>query len=191
MNPALMRAIAEHGDTIARPYQHDPALAGFMSHFATVQAMIEALGNSNDLRFQSYYSLVAEYTEGPRRQGIILPEGFEVMTPNECYGNCFNVVLDHTDVTYVEGYAQATSMPTNHAWLEHDDGTIIDPTWANLAMVQEVTYLGIKFDTDFVIRRVREVGYTSILNSDWRAGTSVLATGFVTDNGVVVDMGEV
>lgn len=104
-----------------------------------------------------------------------------VMEEQRCYSNCFDVIQERADYTYVEGYAQTQFMIVRHAWLENEDGVIVDPTWANLGYPPGflATYLGVKFDDSFLINHVVETGWHSVFESDYLNDHQVLKRGLL------------
>lgn len=58
--------------------------------------------------------------------------GVEMGERGLCYLNAANAALDSIELVYVQGIAGATTsmcIPMEHAWLETEDGRVIDPTW--------------------------------------------------------------
>lgn len=53
--------------------------------------------------------------------------------PRGCFLNSAKALFYVDDCLYCEGYACSKELPIpiEHAWLEHEDGTIIDITWPN------------------------------------------------------------
>ena len=107
--------------------------------------------------------------------------------------------MDFDHLTYCEGFAQTTTLIVRHAWLELDDGTIVDPTWARLPKAvrgTRATFWGLRFTTDFLRLRSEETGYTSIFDSEYLLdkplGFRSLRRGLTLgDDGIVIDEGEV
>lgn len=184
-----MRAMHRQRIEFASQYPEGP-IREFMLAVGARKALTE-LGTNSDFMFQSYYGLVHAYGDPPVRRTIDL-HGYPAMEVQQCYHNCYKVIDFDPVMTYVEGYAQATGMVTGHAWLQEPDGTIIDPTWANLDVDPdfEITYWGIRFARHFVQERAEQTGYPSVLQADYLTDISVLQTGLLTDEtGLAIALG--
>lgn len=58
---------------------------------------------------------------------------FPEMQIGNCFGNAFQLSMEHPELRYVEGWAcMEQSIPTHHAWVEHPDGSVSDPTWLGM-----------------------------------------------------------
>lgn len=174
------------------PVRHQP----FMLHFLTDRMFIRHGAMTDDWTYPTYQDLMLGL-------GVLRDAPFFV--PDEplfleaevqmCYSNCFTAVCELPGYTYVEGYARTDLLIARHAWLEDPQGRIVDPTWANhLEDRDSATYYGIKFDTEFVIRRASETGWTSIFEREWSARPPddfpSLRYGFkLNDAGLVIDYG--
>lgn len=140
--------------------------------------------------YRNYYELVRKHGK-LRKQALIVPDNpiFESMQLGECYWNAYTAAVE-LGYQYVEGYAQTDLLNiVPHAWFEDEDGTIIDPTWANLdglASDFEITYFGVKFSADFVIDRCNETAHCAVLGSDWMVHAPILRRGLREEEGVVV-----
>jgi hypothetical protein len=77
-----------------------------------------------------------------------LPAEVEKKPEGYCYQNAYHLVIDHPDLTYVEGYADSMK----HAWCVDAQGNVIDPTWTRLKHAK--TYYGIAFNTRWVLKSV-------------------------------------
>ena len=77
-----------------------------------------------------------------------LPENIETGLPKNCYYNCLQILDEHPELIYCEGYALADGLvlPVPHAWLINSKGEVIDPTWNDRS-----TYIGVSFDTDWLV----------------------------------------
>lgn len=112
------------------------------------------------------------------------------MAERECFSNALEAVQEFQSYTYVEGYAQVSWLCTPHAWLEDENGSIIDPTWANSTLAETAFYAGIKFDTEFVLRHVVSTGWASMLSTDYLSDCQILKRGLKLCNGVAYDLGD-
>lgn len=77
-----------------------------------------------------------------------LPNNIDRGSPKNCYYNCFELLREHPDLTYCEGYAMSEDLPLPlfHAWLIDEDGNVIDPTWKS-----GDAYFGVPFNTEWFI----------------------------------------
>lgn len=58
---------------------------------------------------------------------------FPEMMAGNCFENAFVLALRDPTLRYMEGWAtMEQSFPTHHAWVEHPDGSISDPTWLTI-----------------------------------------------------------
>ena len=96
----------------------------------------------------------------------IVPFWNELMKPQNCYGNAFEVSLANKGLTYVEGYARKKrGISTLHAWCITKDEKVIDPTWND-----GVEYFGVPFKKKFVkdtVLRRKLYGILDDWQSDW------------------------
>lgn len=141
-------------------------------------------------KYETYQDLMLELGT-PKRAALELPPWCEPGEIKQCYRNAYERVIGDDNLTYVEGYALHSFFPVSHAWVEDADGRIIDPTWTNLNEKQtHAFYLGVKFDTDFLLRRSAETGWISFFAGDWTRRSEILQLGFVMDGDVAIEMGE-
>ena len=82
------------------------------------------------------------------REGIAQarPRGMRKMADKQCFRNA--AVSVRMGFHYVEGYAMAPyalGMLVHHAWLEEDDGRVIDLTWKR---PEDCQYFGVRFDQE-------------------------------------------
>jgi len=102
----------------------------------------------------AYYDDHGSWRSTDAIPGHEVDEPLEVQ-PNQCYYNCQTRI--GPDLNYVEGYAVNTDgrQAVPHAWLERDDGTIIEPTPTIAPAVTR--YYGVRFNnvdvTEAMIRR--------------------------------------
>jgi hypothetical protein len=167
----------------------------FMSHFLISEAMTGGDDRRADFAYSNYYELVRSCGT-LRQQPILVPDDpyYDALEVGQCYYNAFVASADQ-GLQYVEGFAQTKTSPflLSHAWLEDEDGTIIDPTWAHLGLPVEspIIYFGVKFSADFILERADVTGYCAILASDWRAHTPILKRGLIFKDGIAVALKEV
>lgn len=107
-------------------------------------------------------------------------------SPKLCYHNCQQLVFNHNDLTYVEGYAIASDIPfpIAHAWLSsQEDGSALDPTWRTPGE----TYWGIPFATNwlkvflFERNKNRKSEDLSVFEGNYLEKFSLLREGLPTD----------
>ena len=113
----------------------------------------------------------------------------EPMELGQCFHNAFTMAVDNPNLTYCEGYALASILPVEHAWLEDVDGNVIDPTWKNLpgrGTATEAGYFGVRFSTQFLLHAVMESGYTGILTSDWMLANRSQRLGLEMEDGIAI-----
>ena len=84
--------------------------------------------------------------------------------PQNCYQNCYDIMLRRPDLTYCEGYATTSKIPIAvvHAWLVDSERQVIDPTWGRR---NDPVYIGITFERDYVINFVNTHKLQGILES--------------------------
>lgn len=159
-----------------RCQQYDGAIRGFMQQVLLEGAMLEKYNRSGTKgwRYANYHRLLEDLAV-PRQQDYFVPDGdvFALAEESQCYLNCYKVVTEVEGYTYVEGKASSGLLIVDHAWLEDEDGTIIDPTWGNHlgpGLYEDgPVYWGVRFSTEFVIRRTSELGWCSIFRTEWDA----------------------
>jgi hypothetical protein len=73
-----------------------------------------------------------------------LPKRYKARPQKQCFKNAFDLaVKTRAALMYVEGFAFCY-IPTHHAWVVDDQGNVIDPTWAEIAVpYAERSYFGI------------------------------------------------
>lgn len=180
--------------SIQRKLSSYPPETHSMMAFVLMEHEIRERDTSANLsmKHRSPHDLLLQH--GTLRQASLgLPDWCPPMRLGDCFANAHNLALNNPNLTYVEGLAQATIMPTWHAWLEGPDGRIIDPTWASLdgpEWSDPFSYLGIRFDTDFVARRSTETGFFSMLHGLHTFHIDILTNGLVMDGNNAIDLGE-
>ena len=181
-------------DVQARAETYPPEVRPFVTHMLTVEAFsLDRSDLTQDWSHRSYQQLVLEHAQ-PRVATIRTDDRLDFMEVGQCYYNAYSAVLEQQGYTYVEGYAQTRFMVVEHAWLEDRDGTVIDPTWANLDSEVsgfEATYAGIRFTSEFVLANAARTGWTGILASDWREGHRILQHGLkINRDGMAYGIGD-
>ena len=127
-------------------------------------------------KYNSFEELILDC--GTEMKYAPLPNNVDRGLPKNCYYNCLQLLREHPDLTYCEGYAQSEDLPLPlfHAWLIDEDRNVIDPTWDDDTAV----YLGIPFDTkwfiDFLVSRNRE-DCLSVFESNYIEEYSLLVEG--------------
>lgn len=121
-----------------------------------------------------------------------LPKGIRRQKRGECFKNAGELALSNPELTYVEGLALHTLVPTAHAWRVAPDGKVIDPTWT---YESNSAYLGIPFCTDFLFGHLEATKVwgvvadyvpaallaaapTEFLAADWRDSLGIKLTAF-------------
>lgn len=183
--------IVRDSESIKARYPED--VQSFLHYLLQVRAMTLSSSRSNteDWKYESYQDIMLDLAE-IKRAPIYMPDEFAPMEVKMCFYNAYIMATENPHLTYVEGYAEATFLATPHAWLEAEDGTIIDPTWANLELPAGhiATYMGVRFSTSYIRRHALKTGYTGVLSEDWRLDCRALRQGFITDDtGLVIDDG--
>jgi len=67
-------------------------------------------------------------------------------TLKECFRNATQLMMNCSDLAYVEGYACGI-IPVMHAWCVDKSGQVVDPTWTDGSV-----YFGVVFKSDYVIQ---------------------------------------
>lgn len=149
----------------------------------------------DDLKYRTYEELVLALGTVRQVPHADIGGGVDPMEPKQCFENAAKLAISSvgTDepLTYVEGFAVTRFFPVNHAWVETADGRIIDPTWSSLdGHGETVTYIGVRFDTHFLLERLGALvdkDLLGVLASDWALDVPALRFGFeVDDTGLVV-----
>lgn len=114
-----------------------------------------------------------------------LPENIDRGSPKNCYYNCLELLREHPDLTYCEGYAQSEDLPLPlfHAWLVDEDGLVVDPTWKS-----GDAYFGIWFNTkwfiDLLVSRNRN-DCLAVFESNYMEDYSLLKEG-IPENAIAL-----
>jgi hypothetical protein len=118
----------------------------FKGYLQDLAAVMQTIGARTDWKYRGFEQLVLEC--GTAMQPKPLPKTIKLGQPTFCYANCQRLVLKNRNLTYVEGYAMAQSvpLPLQHAWLLNTDGYAIDQTWE----IPGSCYLGIPLATAWV-----------------------------------------
>lgn len=127
-----------------------------------------------------YLNEVAGSTVGGREKIVLaygrsyewrpLPDFIDPAPHGRCFQNAYELVrldemLDGDDnLVYVEGFAAChpVDSPVHHAWAARPDGTVIDPTWHDLAR-DGADYFGVPFKLSYVESRLLDVGMYAVL----------------------------
>ena len=108
--------------------------------------LIESIYPHPEWKYNSFEELILscgrEMTFAP------LPENIEPGLPKGCYYNCLQILNEHPELTYCEGYALADGLvlPVPHAWLINPRSEVVDPTWDTAG-----AYIGVTFNTDWLM----------------------------------------
>ena len=130
-------------------------------------------------KYNSYEELILKC--GRQMNFAPLPEGIEPGLPKGCYYNCLQLLAEHPELIYCEGYALADGLvlPVPHAWLINSVEEVIDPTWDTNG-----AYIGIPFNTDWVISLFEfrnPEDYLSVFENNHQENFSLLTEGLPDD----------
>ena len=117
-------------------------------------------------RFMPYRPLSESIKHGPTR---------------ECFSNSQDLVFQHQELTYVEGYAIPAHVPlaVPHAWAIDTEGAVVDATWQR----EGGTYFGVALNTewlmDFLGDRISrgKTSHRAIFEGNHQEGFSLLIEG--------------
>lgn len=172
----------QHIDDYPEPFKR------FMTEFLLCEASMGR--GATGYAYRNYYELVRRHGT-LRQQAFIIPDDptFESMELGQCYYNSFNGAVE-LGLQYVEGYAMTDLTVVPHAWLEDEEGTIIDATWAKLGLPIDfqVTYFGVKFERDFVIERADATDHCAVLGSDYLVHSPILRFGLTFKDDIAVGL---
>lgn len=144
----------------------------------------------NTLVYKSYYEAVMDLGTERYTPEFYIPDEVPHGEMKQCYINAAILALSDSKYTYVEGYAATDDLgiAMSHAWVEDDQGVLIDNTWGALDRETGVTYYGIKFSTEYLEMRWENSGdsFGGLLGEDY-GYYSHLENGMITnDFGVVI-----
>lgn len=130
-------------------------------------------------KYRGFEELVLDC--GREMKPIPVPKYIQCGVPKQCYFNCIELIKEHQDLTYVEGYALDAdiSFPVAHAWLMNPQEQAIDPTWKSAGLC----YIGVPFPTQWVLdfledRKQRgRTDYLSLFESNYLEEFSFLKQG--------------
>lgn len=128
--------------------------------------------------FHGYEDLVLRH--GRFFTGRPRPDGVRRRKPRACFTNALALARRDAGMTYVEGYALATtvSLPVVHAWCIDPRGQVIDSTWSD-EQLADAAYAGLPMPVHVVLAaRGRNRGWPSVLDSDWLGQSFFLREGW-------------
>lgn len=89
------------------------------------------------------------------------PKGIKKQQNRECFRNATNLVLDNSDLEYVEGYAIHDGLiPLQHAWTVNKQDEVVDPTWSNPELSE---YRGVVISRDILIAEMLRTHFYGVL----------------------------
>lgn len=91
-----------------------------------------------------------------------LPASYRRGTPRECFHNATNLITDHGELRYVEGYA-SSGAPHHHAWCIDALERVVDSTVPHPG---NSAYFGVCFPTTFVLLYVLRAEHSGVLDND-------------------------
>jgi hypothetical protein len=144
----------EPGNTCAKKGASavDELLIDYVSQIAELRQ-----GNARGLKYRGVEPIVKEYgrlftapVSVEKNTALMKQHGVTPGAMKECFSNAGRCVLGgNSDLTYVEGYAQAI-IPIHHAWLVTKDGQVIDPTWSTERIKPGESYFGVPLSSEYV-----------------------------------------
>ena len=134
--------------------------------FKKIRTVNETTLNEN--RFFNLSEIVSHYGRVFNNH-IDLPEDFVLGEPGNCFGNAFRTMIRLWDLhnepewCYVEGFASTRliDLLIPHAWLSNRNGDVLELTWIHKP--GDITYYGIPFDFNYVMRATTKSGYYGVL----------------------------
>ena len=138
--------------------------------------VVESINKNVPFRYKSNQRLILE--NGKPFLKIIKPTPFKG-EPKQCFQNCITALLEHSYLSYCEGYIIDDDLPIAilHAWLVNDKFEVIDPTWDDKDSTGR-TYFGVAFNDEFVMDFAMKTKHYGILDSDYLTGYQLLKEGF-------------
>jgi len=118
---------------------------------------------------------VAAY--GQRFKSQPLPADVERGREKECYKNASLLVMERSDLTYVEGFgktARTGDLAFLHAWAVDNDGNVIDPTWTD---PEKNEYFGVKYDRAKYLKYLYTAKIYGVLGSTFKNAHGAINTG--------------
>lgn len=150
--------VAGHWRATGEALASAEGIKGFLQNMRT---LVEMHGKPDGLAYSSHADFLLREGRSftPQTWAEANKDGeYEQGKLRECYKNALELVLQHPDLTYVEGYAYGSILPVQHAWAVDRDGKVIDPTWSRLEgdLSEKREYFGVPFSRDYVLHTVLE-----------------------------------
>jgi hypothetical protein len=158
------------GATAERNHQRELAAkqTNPLAHPQFVLGMDNAIGDEITNYVAAYGE---EFTPTP------LPDDIERGTMKECYRNVTLLVMEHPELTFVEGFGttkQTGGIAFLHAWAVTKDGKVVDPTWDN---PEDNTYFGVKYDRAKYLKHIYKAKFYGVMSSDFKVTQRMIDTG--------------
>jgi hypothetical protein len=113
--------------------------------------------------------------QGLKFEGSPLPEGIERGTPQLCFQNATQLVIQNPGWSYAEGFAMREGlMPVLHAWAVTEDGKVVDNTWDE---PENSAYLGVVYDRGPYMKYIFKAKYYGILGGANKNAEKIIAKG--------------
>jgi hypothetical protein len=113
-------------------------------------------------------------THGRHHKMHPMAKGYKRMTMRECYRNAATTAIgtmgrNVPPLYYCEGYAvmDGIGFAQGHAWVVDAEGRAYDPTWNGTKHWRECTYIGVVFNTKFVIKHMGVTGAYGMFSDDF------------------------
>lgn len=124
---------------------------------------MDVFKRKNNMIIEDGYNTIESFLlkEGRIFKPQPLPSKYRKMPKKNCFGNAFNLVMDNSDLIYVEGYADCKiGIPVQHAWAVDQEGNVIDPTWDD-----GLEYFGVPFDRKYIISVILDNNYYGVIDN--------------------------
>ncbi len=119
------------------------------------------LFEDKDWRYKGFMDMI--YQEGRFFDNSKCIDQYEKGEECQCYRNAALLMMEHPELTYVEGYACGAVLPVHHAWCVTKQGEVIDTTWP---YHEEDLYYGIPINREFLLGNMLRTKRYGILDNN-------------------------
>jgi len=154
--------------------------AQLIEHMNMVVEVKRQCGAGESLTYLGLDDLIRR--EGRPFQPRPLPSCYSRRTPNQCFKNAYDMLLEDQNLRYVEGIATSGVLPVHHAWNIDENDEVVETTWQWREDYRPQAYYGIVIPDDLVMTVVDATGYYGLTIDDWKNGWPAYRQPWNTNN---------
>lgn len=149
-------------------------MVNIKKHLSFIVSSFKILTKKQGLSFNAEDMIESFVLKNAKEQkkGMKLPKNIVKGKLKSCFKNATHLVLENPNLKYFEGYAVSNlGIPLLHAWVENEQGEIIDNTWKD---PHKCFYFGVCFDSKTLKEEILKNEIYGLLNLGYKVNVELI-----------------